>query len=195
MFDLLEIRTIGDEVLKQKAKRIKKKDIPSRKELIKEMLEELRDKATGVGIAAPQVGFSEQIIIIEIPPDEKHPEVEMPATIIINPKITVLDKEKENMYEGCLSVGEGDIAAIVPRYKRIKVEYLNENGEEQILELEGFKARVVQHEVDHLKGIMFLERVKDLKSITTSENLKKLRKKQRALEKEKAKAAKQEEQN
>ncbi|OGO82802.1 MAG: peptide deformylase [Clostridiales bacterium GWD2_32_19] len=169
---VLEIKTIGDEVLKQKAKKVAKKDIASRMDFINEMKEIMHKNGKAVGIAAPQVGISEQIIVIEIKDTPTYLNTKpLPLTIMINPRVTPLTKEKADGYEGCSSAIA--IMGIVPRYKKILVEYIDEKGKNHKLELEDFQARVVQHEVDHLKGIMFFERVKDTKTFITRENHRK----------------------
>ncbi|HBY21346.1 MAG TPA: peptide deformylase [Clostridiales bacterium] len=171
MILMLEVKTIGEEVLKQKAKRIFKKDIVGKKELIKEMTELMR-VSKGIGIAAPQVGVSERVVIIEIEENRNYPDLKkLPLTVMINPKVTPIGKEKVEGYEGCLSVPE--IRGVVARYKKILVQYLDENSELHKKEFEDLQARVVQHEVDHLAGIVFIERVQDKKTFITYENYKK----------------------
>ena len=168
---MLEIKTIGEDVLKQKAKRILKKDIINKKELIKEMTDLMRE-SKGLGIAAPQIGVSEKIVVIEIEENPNYPNlIKLPLTVMINPKVTPIGKEKIDGYEGCLSVPE--IRGVVARYKKISVEYTDENGERYIKEFEDLQARVVQHEVDHLDGIVFIERVQNPKTFITYENYKK----------------------
>jgi len=168
---MLEIKTIGEEVLKQKAKRILKKDIIHKRELIRKMTDLMRE-SNGLGIAAPQVGVSEQIVVIEIGENPNYPNlVKLPLTVMINPEITPIGEEKSDGYEGCLSVPE--IRGVVARYKKISVEYTDESGEMHTKEFEDLQARVVQHEVDHLDGIVFIERVHNPKTFITYENYKK----------------------
>ena len=166
-----EIKTIGEEILKTMAKEVELTLIKDKMGIVDEMVKIMRANK-GVGIAAPQVGVAERIVVIEIGDNERYPNVaKMPLTIMINPQIYIIDGEKEDGYEGCLSVP--GIRGLVPRYKRIKVDYINEKGEAQIKELEGFPARVAQHEIDHLNGIVFIERVEDKKSFITDENYSK----------------------
>ncbi|MDD2212242.1 MAG: peptide deformylase [Clostridia bacterium] len=168
---MIELKTIGDEVLKKIAQEVPRHEIQQKDTLINEMISIMRENV-GVGIAAPQIGVSERIVVIEIEENKRYPNVEkMPLTVMINPKIKILDSEIEDGYEGCLSVP--GIRGIVPRYKKIEVEYLNMNGQEERKVLENFPAKVVQHEVDHLEGMVFLERVIDKKSFITNEDYKK----------------------
>ena len=162
------IKTIGEEILKTIAQEVDLTLIKKKRQLIEEMIKIMRANK-GVGIAAPQVGAAERIVVLEIGNNERYPDAaKMPLTIMINPQISIIDGEKEDGYEGCLSVP--GIRGLVPRYKKIKVEYVNQKGEVQKKELEDFPARVAQHEIDHLKGIVFLERVEDSKSFITDEN-------------------------
>jgi peptide deformylase len=167
---MIELRTIGDQILKEIAQEVPKNEIQQKDTLINKMISIMRENV-GVGIAAPQIGVSERIVVIEIEENERYPNVEkMPLTVMINPKIKILESEIEDGYEGCLSVP--GIRGIVPRYKKIEVEYLNVSGQKERKILEKFPAKVVQHEVDHLDGMVFLERVIDKKSFTTNENYK-----------------------
>jgi peptide deformylase len=166
-----DLKVIGDEVLKWIAKEVPVDQIEEQAEIINKMIETMRDNI-GVGIAAPQIGISDRIVVIEIQENKRYPNAKkMPLTVMINPEITIVDQEKEDGFEGCLSVP--GIRAIVPRYKKIKIDYLSQNGEKEMMFLEGFPARVAQHEVDHLNGIVFLEKVIDKKSFITDENYKK----------------------
>ena len=163
-----EIKTIGEQVLKEIAKEVPIEKIQEKLDLINEMIEIMRC-SKGVGIAAPQIGVLEQIVIIEIQENERYPNIEkMPLTIMINPKLNIIDEEKVDGYEGCLSVP--GVRGVVPRYKWIQVEYLDEKGQQHTMMLDGFPAKVAQHEVDHLNGIVFLERVEDKRSFITNEN-------------------------
>lgn len=161
-----EIKQIGEKILQQKAEIVR--DIGSKKELIKDMIKIMRDNK-GIGIAAPQVGVSERVVVIEIDKNERYPDAApYPFTVMINPEIEYLTDEVEEGYEGCLSVP--GIRGIVPRCKYVRVKYLDESGSIKEDILESFPAKVVQHEIDHLEGIVFIERVKDLKTLITNEN-------------------------
>ena len=160
------IKHVGEKVLQQKAEIVK--DIALKQELIQDMIRIMRENE-GVGIAAPQVGISERVVVIEINKNERYPDApSFPLTVMINPEVKYLTNEVEEGYEGCLSVP--GIRGIVPRYKRVSVKYLDEFGSPKEGTFEDFPAKVVQHEVDHLEGIVFIERVKDLKTLITNEN-------------------------
>ena len=161
-----EIKQIGEQILQKKAAVVK--DIDSSQELIQDMINIMRENK-GVGIAASQVGVSERIIVIEVNKNERYPDApSFPLTVMINPVVTNLSEEMEEGYEGCLSVP--GIRGIVPRYKEIRVNYIDNYGNNKEDIFEGFPAKVVQHEVDHLEGIVFVERIRDLKTLITTEN-------------------------
>ena len=165
------LKTVGDTVLREVAREVLRYEIGARQELINEMVKIMREN-NGVGIAAPQIGISERIIVIEIEESERYPDKEkMSLTVMINPQIKILDPATNSEYEGCLSVP--GIRGLVPRYNKIEVVYLNLNGQEERKILKDFSARVAQHEGDHLNGITFLERVTDPKSYMTDENYRK----------------------
>ena len=121
-----------------------------------------------MGLAAPQIFHSYQILIISSKPNERYPHAPfMKDEIIINPKIIKKSKKKEKGWEGCLSIPA--IRAQVPRYKKIKVKYTTINNEEKTQLFEDFIARVFQHEYDHLKGLVYLDRVEDTKDIISED--------------------------
>ncbi len=135
-------------------------------ELIEAMRETMYD-APGVGLAAPQVGISLQLAVLEdradllqkMPPEqlalcERAP---VPFTVVINPKLTPEDGETVEFFEGCLSVS--GFAAIAPRFRRVRVECLNERAEPVVIRASGWHARILQHEIDHLNGILYIDRM------------------------------------
>ncbi|NNM59346.1 MAG: peptide deformylase [Legionellales bacterium] len=129
----------------------------------------------GVGLAAPQIGVSKRIIAIGVGEHNKRKRpLIIPNQIIINPVIHPLGDEIDDDYEACLSVG--DLAAKVPRYRHIVCKGLDVHGKSAEIEISDLHARIIQHEIDHLDGILFLERVVDKGSFTVYEELKKLRK-------------------
>jgi len=112
----------------------------------------------GVGIAAPQIGQSWRMMIVASRPSARYPSApEMPATLMINPSFEPLDNNQAKDWEGCLSIPS--IRAQVPRYKHIKISYINAQGKPEAKELTDFVARVFQHEYDHLNGLVYLDRV------------------------------------
>jgi len=146
-----EILRMGNPILLKEAEKVKKLDTPEIHELIKDMIETMKD-AQGAGLAAPQVGESIQLVIFGVDKNERYPDAEkVPFTMLINPVITPLTQEKEDDWEGCLSVP--GMRGVVPRYKTINYKGFDQYGNEINRNAEGFHARVVQHECDHLFGI------------------------------------------
>ncbi|MFN4232273.1 peptide deformylase [Thermus sp.] len=154
------IRLYGDPVLRKKARPVQ--DFAGLKKLAEDMLETMFE-ARGVGLAAPQIGLSQRLFVAveyaDEPEGEERPLRDLVRRIYVvaNPVITHRVGEVEGM-EGCLSL-PGLYSEEVPRAERIRVEYQDEEGRPRALELEGYMARVFQHEVDHLDGILFFERL------------------------------------
>ena len=174
----LHIVQTGDPMLRKIARTMSVDEIrsPEVQELILEMYDTMR-AAPGVGLAAPQVGVSIQLAVIEDRPDYmKNASAEQLAAyqrspvdfhVIINPKLTLVGDEIVDFFEGCLSV-EG-FAAVVSRSVRVRVECLNERAEPITIEAEGWYARILQHEIDHLNGKLYIDRMQT-RSFTTTEN-------------------------
>jgi len=163
----LKIAKLGEKILRKKAKKVKNVMDSSIQNLIQDMSESLKDQS-GVGLAAPQVFQSLQIMIIASKPNDRYPNAPFRKPfVLINPKIIKKSKEKEKDWEGCLSIP--GIRAKVPRHKKITVKYLNQDGETKLEKFEGFIARVFQHENDHLKGLVFLDNIETTKDIITEE--------------------------
>lgn len=150
---ILEIRMMGDAVLRRRAEDVDAVDDDVR-ELVRNMFETMYD-ADGVGLAAPQIGLSRRIIVV----DPHEPDVEPFA--LVNPIVVESGDELEKAEEGCLSIP--DIRDIVERPATCVVEGLNLDGEPVRIEAAGLLSRVLQHEVDHLDGILFLDRLTPLK--------------------------------
>ena len=122
----------------------------------------------GIGIAAPQIGVSLQVALIELPDVNRYgEEINLPLTTFINPKIEYLTQEEQGFWEGCLSVP--GLRGYVERPKKVMVSYLNEKGEAKEILAEGFLATVLQHELDHLSGTLYIDRIKDPKLLTFQE--------------------------
>jgi peptide deformylase len=147
----LEIHYLGDRVLRQPAKRIAKID-DSIRTLIKEMLQTMYS-SDGIGLAAPQVGVNKQLIVIDCEPDKP----DTPALVLINPKITRYSSQTCNSDEGCLSIP--GVYLEVNRPEAVEVTYKDENGKPKKLQASELLARAIQHEMDHLNGVMFVDRV------------------------------------
>jgi peptide deformylase len=150
---LHEIRILGDPVLRQRAVPVAAVDDEVR-QLIDEMLETMYD-ADGVGLAAPQIGISRRIIVIDVN------EQEVPAFGLINPVVVERSDDAERGEEGCLSIP--GLKEIVERSARVVVNGLDRDGNPRRIEATGLLARALQHEIDHLEGILFLDRVSPLK--------------------------------
>ena len=175
----LPIVQAGDPVLRQQSRPLTKDEISSPQ--IQQLIEWMRDtmrEAPGVGLAAPQIGLPIQLAVIEDRAEylAHHSAEELasqqrthtPFHVIINPKLTFLDDTAVEFFEGCLSV-EG-YQAVVKRALNVRVECLNERGEEQTIEAHGWYARILQHEIDHLNGTLYVDRM-NTRTLTTSENL------------------------
>jgi peptide deformylase len=118
---------------------------------------------SGAGIAAPQIGVSARVVIFELKDNPRYPHLKpIPYTVLVNPVLTVLDEAQDEGWEGCLSVP--GMRGLVPRYRRLRYQGADLRGEPLDRTVEGFHARVVQHEVDHLDGILFPQRVRDLRN-------------------------------
>jgi peptide deformylase len=148
-----KIFTSEDPVLRMKAKRVKKIDAATQK-LIDDMIETMRD-APGVGLAAPQVGASLRVIVVELPEDEEDPQSGAKMQLV-NPEITKSDGEQTGE-EGCLSIP--GYVGVVKRKMNVTVKGLNRKGKEVKVNASGYLARVLQHEIDHIDGILFTDRL------------------------------------
>ena len=165
----LRIRTDGDPILRNKAEKVVEIDEITKSEIF-DILETLRN-LPGYGLAAPQVGISKKIVIIENRPviDDEGNEIgeNIPLLILVNPKITKFSQEKCDFEEGCFSVPlyRGN----VERPKKIRVKAQNEDGKEISINASGLLARVIQHEIDHLDGILFTDLITDKSKLIKNE--------------------------
>lgn len=177
----LDIVQVGDPVLRQVARELSLKEIasPEIQDLI-EMMKATMRAAPGVGLAAPQIGKSLQLVVIE-DMDQSHLNAKqlaernrylVPFHVIINPRMCIEEATKKfEFFEGCLSIPE--FVAVVPRAEAVRVECLNERGEPVVIQAKGWYARILQHEIDHLNGILYIDKAK-LPTLMTSENYVKL---------------------
>lgn len=170
----LAVAKIGDPILRRKAHDLDPSMIGSAElaDLVDAMVATM-EEAGGIGIAAPQVSVSLQLAVIEIPADsERYVEAEpFELEVFINPRITVLDPTEHEYWEGCLSVP--DLRGLVPRPSKVRVDYMVMDGTERSITAEGFLATVLQHELDHLEGILFVDRVRDTTKLATIEEYRK----------------------
>ena len=155
-----EILKMGDVRLLRVAQPVAEFGTPALRELIADMVETM-EAAHGAGLAAPQIGVDLQLVIFGFDRNERYPDAAaVPRTVLINPVITPLDEAEEEGWEGCLSVP--GLRGRVPRWARIRYRGLDPQGQEIEREADGFHARVVQHECDHLIGRLYPTRMRDL---------------------------------
>ncbi len=167
----LKLTQFGNPILRKKAKSIPLRKIATAqfKKLIKQMFDTIRD--VGVGLAAPQIGKSIRLAVIDIHPLPHRPHVIPTKRVLINPEILSYSTTTESDYEGCLSF-EG-VRGSVPRAKRVTVCYYNEKGEKCTETATGFFAKVLQHEIDHLNGVLYIDRMKNTRSLMTTDEFTK----------------------
>lgn len=136
---------------------------PEFQRLLDDMVETMREY-TGVGLAAPQVHLPLQVAVLEVENHPRYPEMPpVPLSFLINPAVTVTDPSRVDEWEGCLSIP--DLRGMVPRYRQLRVTGLGRHGEPLDFIASDFHARVIQHETDHLKGEVYLDRMSDMKSL------------------------------
>jgi len=158
-----EVLRMGDARLLRIAEEVGAFDTPELHELLADMRDTMH-AMNGVGLAAPQIGVNLRVVIFEVVGNPRYPEAEaVPQTVLINPLITPLKKSIEEDWEGCLSVP--GLRGMVPRYTHIRYQGFNELGEKVDRTVSDFHARVVQHECDHLDGILYPMRMKDLRKL------------------------------
>jgi peptide deformylase len=174
----LKLWQVGEAVLRQNARPLTADEILSKQiqDLIESMRETMHD-APGVGLAAPQVGLAIQMAVIEdqleliqkLPPEQvaERDRRPVPFHVVINPKLIIDGDETAEFFEGCLSVA--GFTGIVPRAKRVRIECLNERAEPLLITAEGWYARILQHEIDHLHGILYVDRMRS-RSFSTQDN-------------------------
>ena len=175
---VLKIRQVGEPVLRQGSRLLTPEEIRGRyiQELIESMRETMHD-APGVGLAAPQIGVPLQVVVIEdpveaiqrMPPEQalerdRHP---VPFHVLVNPSLTIVDSAPAEFFEGCLSLA--GYTALVPRATRVHVEGWDERAEPVAIDAAGWYARILQHEIDHLHGVLYIDRM-DSRSLTTQDN-------------------------
>ncbi len=154
------VRRMGDPILYQVAKPVTEFNTPELNKLIQDMFDTM-EAMDGAGLAAPQIGVSERVVIFGVEGNPRYPDAEsVPTTILINPELEILDDQVEEGWEGCLSVP--GMRGLVSRSLQIKYRGLDQYGHSIERTASGFHARVVQHETDHLDGILYPMRIRDL---------------------------------
>ena len=166
---VLKIATVGDPVLRQRAAEVTAEELesPELQRLIDDMIETKR-AAGGAGLAAVQVSVPKRIAVVEVDENTRYPyKPPIPLTVIVNPVVRPISSDKLLINEGCLSVP--DLRGDVERFLEVRVRFLDRFGEPRETVARGLTAGTFQHEVDHLDGVLFLDRVTDPKSFTTWE--------------------------
>jgi len=167
----------GNPILREVAKQLSVEEVLSTeiKSLIENIRYTLEKEEYGVGLAAPQVGKSVALSVIGIKPTPTRPDVKVFNSVIINPEITETFGRKIQLWEGCISCGAGGdtLFGKVPRYKSIRLRWIDEFGDKHEEKVTGFVAHVAQHEVDHLNGVLFVDRVKDTSSYMMADEYRK----------------------
>jgi len=175
----MEIVQAGNPILRHRARALSVEEIRTRE--MQKLIEAMRvrmHEAPGVGLAAPQVGLAMQLAVIE-DREEYHKEVPeallvererrpVPFHAIINPVLEPIGEEQAEFFEGCLSLA--GFSALVPRARAVRVTCLDERGEPRVIEASGWYARILQHEIDHLNGALYIDRMRT-RSFTSMDNL------------------------
>ncbi len=160
------ILKMGNPILREVSKPLSKEEIVSdqSKDLVKKMWK-VMEQAGGIGLAAPQIGVLKQLAVIRLDSNsERYENIEdSEEFVIFNPKLEVLDEKKQGFWEGCLSVP--GLRGYVERPRKLKINYLNEKAEEKEVIVEDFLATVFQHELDHLFGFLYVDRLKSVKDL------------------------------
>ena len=160
---------MGDPVLLQVAQPVERFDTPELRELLQDMKDTMAS-LNGAGLAAPQIGVSLQVVIFGVGKNPRYPQAEeVPYTELLNPVLEPLSDEMEEGWEGCLSVP--GMRGLVPRYTQLRYRGFDPKGEPIDRTVGGFHARVVQHEVDHLLGILYPMRIRNLSNFGFNESL------------------------
>ena len=173
---VLEIRELGDPVLREEAREVSREELASAEAqaLIDSMIETMR-AANGAGLAAPQVGVSKRIAVAEVRPgNPRYPyKPPIPLTVIVNPVLELVDRETFATNEGCLSMP--NLRGDLERFVNVRVYYLDRDGEPHAEVKRGLTAGTFQHEIDHLDGRLFVDRMTDLSTLSTWEQFDRFR--------------------
>jgi peptide deformylase len=160
---------MGDPRLLGVSRRVEAFDTPELHQLLADMQDTMRE-LSGAGLAAPQIGVGLQVVIFGLDFNPRYPEAEpVPYTVLINPELEPMGEDMEEGWEGCLSVP--GMRGLVPRYKQLRYRGLDQFGKPIDRTVSGFHARVVQHEVDHLMGVLYPMRIRDMRSFGFIEEL------------------------
>jgi len=163
---ILKVSRLGHPVLRKVTANVPAEALQSAsmQKLIDDMIETMKEY-DGVGLAADQVHESLQLAVLEVAENPRYPDKpKVPLTVLVNPRITPMSEEMEDDWEGCLSIP--DLRGVVPRYKSVRVQACDRHGQPLDFVALDFHARVIQHEFDHLNGKVYLDRMRDLATLT-----------------------------
>ena len=163
---ILKVARLGHPVLRQVSANLPERELQSAamQKFIDDMIETMKEY-DGVGLAADQVHESKQVAVLEVANNPRYPnKPDVPLTVLVNPKVTPLSDALEEDWEGCLSIP--DLRGRVPRYTSVRVQAWDRNGQELDYVATGFHARVIQHEFDHLNGKLYVDRMRDLTTLS-----------------------------
>jgi peptide deformylase len=162
---ILKVARMGNPVLREVAKDVDPAEIatPEFQQFVDSLVQTMREY-DGAGLAAPQVHVSKRVAVLEVADNPRYPDApEVPLTVLVNPRVRPLTDERIRVWEGCLSIPE--LRGLVPRVARVELEAFDRGGRPLKRRFEGFPAAVVQHECDHLDGVLFLDRVEDTRTL------------------------------
>ena len=162
---ILKVARIGHPVIRSAARDVPEEVLasPDFQHLVNDMVDTMHEY-DGVGLAGPQVHVGLRVAVLEVPASDERAREAVPLTVLVNPVVTPLGEEKEQAWEGCLSIP--DLRGVVPRWKRLRLEALDRQGQPYTVEADGFFARVIQHECDHLEGGVYLDRMEGMRSLS-----------------------------
>jgi peptide deformylase len=163
---ILKVTRLGHPVLRKVTENVALGELksPAMQKFIDDMIETMKEY-DGVGLAADQVHESKQVAVLEVADNPRYPhKPRVPLTVLVNPTITPLSEDMDEDWEGCLSIP--DLRGMVPRYQSVRVQALDRQGKEIDFVANDFHARVIQHEVDHLNGKVYLDRMRDFSTLT-----------------------------
>lgn len=163
---ILKVARLGHPVLRQVTANLPERELQlaAMQKFIDDMIETMKEY-DGVGLAADQVHESKQVAVLEVANNPRYPnKPDVPLTVLVNPRVTPLSDALEEDWEGCLSIP--DLRGRVPRYTSVRVQAWDRNGQELDYVATGFHARVIQHEFDHLNGKLYVDRMRDLTTLS-----------------------------
>jgi peptide deformylase len=164
-----DVLRMGHPLLRERSKPVEAFGTPELRALLEDMKETMASR-NGAGLAAPQIGVLQRVVIFGVDHNPRYPDAEaVPFTVLVNPKLVMLTRDVEEEWEGCLSVP--GMRGVVPRYTKLKYSGFDIEGQPFERVAEGFHARVVQHECDHLDGILYPQRMTDMTRFGFNEEL------------------------